>query len=102
MTQGTTINGTMASSSDTDFFKVTVAAGSTLTSTLTPNSTSDYDLYVYNSAGTQVARSIRGTGLVDSASVTNSSGAAAAYYVRVRFYSGGTGATDGAYTLAIN
>jgi serine protease len=102
VTRGTTINGTMASSSDTDYFKVTVAAGATLTSTLTPNSSSDYDLYVYNSAGTLVARSIRGTGLVDSASVTNSGAAAALYYVRVRFYSGGTGATAGAYTLAIN
>ena len=102
VTQGTTINGTMASSSDTDFFKLTVAAGGRLTSTLTPNSTSDYDLYVYDSAGTQVARSIRGTGLVDSASVTNGGGAAAVYYVRVRFYSGGTGASGGAYTLAIN
>ncbi len=102
VTQGTTINGTMASSSDTDFFKVTVATGRSLSSTLTPNSTSDYDLYVYNSAGTLVARSIRGTGLVDSASVTNSSGAAAVYYVRVRFYSGGTGAAGGTYALAIN
>ncbi len=102
VTQGTTINGTLASSSDTDFFWVSVAASGRLTSTLTPNGSSDYDLYVYNSAGTQVARSIRGTGLVDSASVTNTSGAAATYYVRVRFYSGGTGATGGSYTLAIN
>ena len=100
--QGTTINGTLASSSDTDYFKVTVAAGRTLTSTLTPNSASDYDLYVYNSAGTQVARSIRGSGLVDAASVTNSAGAAATYFVRVRFYSGGSGAAAGAYSLAIN
>ena len=100
--QGSTVNGTMASTSDTDYFKVTVPAGRTLASTLTPNSASDYDLYVYNSAGTQVARSIRGTGLVDSASVTNTTGAAATYFVRVRYYSGGTGATAGAYTLVVN
>jgi serine protease len=102
VTQGTTINGTMASSSDTDYFKVTVAAGRSLSATLTPNGSSDYDLYLYNSAGTQVARSIRGTGLVDSASVANAAGAAAIFYVRVRFYSGGTGLTGGAYTLSIN
>jgi serine protease len=101
VTQGTTISGTMASSSDTDFFKITIAAGGRLSATLTPNAASDYDLYIYNGAGTQVARSIRGTGLLDSASVTNG-GAAATYYARVRFYSGGTGATGGAYTLAIN
>ena len=102
VTQGTTINGTMASGSDTDFFKVSVPAGRTLSSTLTPNSASDYDLYIYNSAGTQVARSIRATGLVDSANVSNGGDAAATYYVRVRFYSGGSGATAGTYTLAIN
>ncbi len=102
VTLGTTINGSMASASDGDYFKLSVPAGRTLTSTLAPNSASDYDLYVYNSAGTQVARSIRGTGLVDSASATNATAAAATYTVRVRFYSGGTGATAGAYTLAIN
>ncbi len=98
---GATLSGTMASSSDTDYFKLNVAAGATLRGTLTPNSASDYDLYLYNSAGTLVARSIRGTGLVDTASVTNTSGAPATYYVRVRFYSGASGAA-GSYTLAVN
>jgi serine protease len=100
VTQGTTVNGTMASSTDADYFKVSVAAGGRLSATLTPNAASDYDLYVYNSAGWLVARSVRGTGLVDTASVANGA-AAAIYYVRVRFYSGATGAA-GNYTLAIN
>ena len=102
VTQGTTITGTVASSSDTDYFRVTVAAGATLSSRLTPNSSSDYDLYVYNSGGRQVGRSILGTGQVDSVSITNNGSSAATYYVRVRFYSGGTGSTGGSYTLAIN
>ena len=46
--------------------------------------------------------SIKGTGLVDSVSLTNSGSAAATYYVRVRYYSGGVGATAGTYTLGIN
>jgi serine protease len=100
--KGTTISGTMGSSSDTDYFRVTVAAGTTLASTLTPNSSSDYDLYVYNSGGTQVGSSVKGTGLVDAVTITNSGSAAATYYVRVRFYSGGTGSTGGTYTLGIN
>jgi serine protease len=100
--KGTTISGTMSSSSDTDYFRVTVAAGTTLASTLTPNSSSDYDLYVYNSGGTQVGSSVKGTGLVDAVTITNSGSAAATYYVRVRFYSGGTGTTGGTYTLGIN
>ena len=102
VTKGTTISGTISSSTDTDYFKVTVAAGASLASTLTPNSTSDYDLYVYNSGGTQVGSSVKGTGLVDAVTVTNSGSAAATYYVRVRFYSGGTGTTGGTYTLSIN
>ena len=97
-----TINGTVASSSDTDYFKVSVGAGKTLTATLTPNSTSDYDLYIYNASGKQLASSIKGTGQIDSASVTNTASVAASYYVRVRFYSGGTGSTGGKYTLSMN
>jgi serine protease len=97
-----TINGTIASTTDTDYFKVSLGAGKKLTATLTPNSTSDYDLYIYNAAGTQVASSIKSTGQIDSTSVTNTGTAAATYYVRVRYYGGGTGATSGKYTLGMN
>jgi len=102
VTQPVTVNGTIGSSTDTDYYKLSVGSGKTLTATLTPNSTSDYDLYIYNSAGTQVASSIKGTGAVDSASVTNSGASTATYYVRVRYYSGGTGSTSGKYTLGLN
>ncbi len=97
-----TISGTLASSTDTDYFKVSLGAGKKLTATLTPNSTSDYDLYIYNAGGTQVASSINGTGQIDSTSVTNTGAVAATYYVRVRYYSGGTGSTSGKYTLSMN
>ncbi len=97
-----TVNGTMANGTDNDYFKVTVAAGKKLTATLTPNASSDYDLFIYNANGVQLEKSILGTGRIDSASVTNTSGAAAVYYVRAKFYSGGTGATAGKYTLSIN
>ncbi|MFL6664744.1 MAG: S8 family peptidase [Rhizobacter sp.] len=98
VTRPVTVAGTMGSTTDTDFYRVSVASGQTLTATLTPNASSDYDLYIYNSAGTRVASSIKGTGQVDSASVTNG-GATASYYVRVVFYAGGTGSTSGKYTL---
>jgi serine protease len=101
-TSGTTVNGTMASSTDTDYFVVQLPAGKTLTSTLTPNSTSDYDLYIYNSAGTQVTSSTNGTGAVDSTSVINNGTTTVAAYVRVVYYSGGTGATSGKYTLKLS
>jgi serine protease len=100
-TSGTTVNGNMGSTTDNDYFKVSLPAGKTLASTLTPNSTSDYDLYIYNSAGSLVTSSTNGTGSVDSASVINNGTTTATVYVRVAYYSGGTGATSGTYTLKL-
>jgi serine protease len=96
-----TVAGTMASSTDTDYYKLTVGGNKTLTSTLTPNGSSDYDLYLYNSSGTQLASSIKGTGLVDSIVRTNTSTSAVTWYVRVVYYSGSTG-TGGTYTLGLS
>jgi serine protease len=97
----TTVNGTMSSSSDTDYFSLTLPAGKTLTATMTPNSSSDYDLYVYNSNGALIGSSERGTGQVDSVAVTNTGTSAFTRWVRVVYYSGGTGATNGKYTLNV-
>lgn len=95
-----TIAGTLASSSDTDYFKVTLAAGKTLTAKLTAGlSSADYDLYLYNSAGTQVAKSELSAGQTDTASVKNNGTTSAVYYARVIYYSGGTGSTNGKYSL---
>ncbi|MBQ0961880.1 S8 family serine peptidase [Ideonella sp. 4Y11] len=93
--------GTIGSTSDTDYFKFSVASGATVVGTLTPNASSDYDLYLYNSSGTQLASSTSGTGLVDTITRTNT-GAATTWYLRVVRYSGGTGATNGQYTLTID
>jgi serine protease len=99
-TSGTTVNGTMGSSSDNDYFKVSLPAGKTLTSTLTPNASSDYDLYIYNSSGTLITSSTNGTGSVDSTSVINNGTTSATAYVRVVYYAGYTG-TSGSYTLKL-
>lgn len=96
-----TVAGTIGTSSDTDYFKLTVGAGKTLTSTLTPNASSDYDLYLYNSSGSQLASSIKGTGQVDTITRTNTGASAVTWYVRVRYYSGTTGA-GGTYTLGLS
>jgi serine protease len=97
----TTVNGTMGSSTDTDYFSVALPAGKTLKSVLAPNGSSDYDLYVYNSNGTLIGSSERSTGLSDTVSVTNTGSGTLTRYVRVVFYSGGTGATNGRYTLTL-
>jgi serine protease len=101
-TDNTTVNGTMASSSDNDYYRLTLPAGGTLVVTLTPNASSDYDLYVYNSNGTLIGSSENGTGAVDTVTVTNSGTSAFTRYVRVRYWSGGTGATNGRYTVNMN
>jgi len=100
-TSGTTINGAIGSTSDVDYFVVQVPAGKTLSATLTPNASSDYDLSIYNSAGTRLAYSENGTGAVDSAASANTGSTTAARYVRVNRYSGGTGSTSGKYTLKL-
>ena len=101
-TTGTTVNGVMGSSTDTDYFRVDLPAGKTLSSVLTPNSTSDYDLYVYNSAGTLLGKSENGTGSVDSFSSSNTGTTTSTRYVRVVYYSGGTGSTSGKYSLKLS
>ena len=98
-TSGTTMNGNMGSTTDTDYFRVDLPAGKTLSSVLTPNSSSDYDLYVYNSAGTLLGKSENGAGSVDSYNTTNTGTTTSTRYVRVVYYSGGTGSTSGKYTL---
>jgi serine protease len=98
---GIVMLGNMGTSTDTDYFVVQLPAGKTLSSVLTPNTTSDYDLFVYNSAGTQIGKSENGTGAVDSVSVTNTGSSTIARYVRVVYYSGGTGSTNGKYTLKL-
>ena len=102
-TSGSTVNGAMGTSSDTDYFVVQLAPGKTLSSTLTMGSSgNDYDLIVYNSAGTEIGRSENPAGATDSVSVTNTGTTTFARYIRVVYYAGGTGATSGKYTLKLS
>ena len=100
-TSGTTVNATFSSSTDTDYFRVDLPAGKTLSATMTPNSTSDYDLYIYNSAGTLLSRSENGAGAVDSASSANTGTTTASRYVRVVYYSGSVGSA-GTYNVKLS
>ncbi|MGQ3052271.1 MAG: S8 family peptidase [Roseateles sp.] len=90
------VAGSIGSSSDTDYFKVTLPAGKTLSATLSMGSTPDFDLYVKNSAGTTLAKSERAAGLTDSTSYANGGSGAITLYVQVLRYSG-----TGAYTLKL-
>lgn len=98
-TANTSVSATMSASSDVDYFKVTLPAGKTLTAIMTPNATSDYDLELYSSTGTKLSSSINGTGAVDTVSKANTGSTSMVLYAKVFYYSGGTGATNGKYTL---
>ena len=101
-TSGTTINGTMSSSSDADYYRVSLPAGKTLSVTMTPNSSSDYEMYLYNSGGTVVSWSENGRGVAENLTVRNSGSSPVIYYVRVAYYGGGTGSTNGKYTIRLS
>ncbi len=91
------VAGSVSSSTDTDYFKVTLPAGKTLAATLTMGSSSnDFDLYIKNSSGTTLASSEKAAGQVDSTSYANGGSSAVTLYVQVLRYSG-----TGAYTLKL-
>jgi serine protease len=91
ITAPSNVNGSLSSTTDTDYFKVTVPAGKTLTASLNPGATKDYDVYIYNSAGTQLTSATGDVGVVDTATSANTGTTASVRYVRVRYYAGGAG-----------
>lgn len=91
------VSGSIGSTTDTDYFKVTLPAGKTLTATLTAaSSANDFDLYVKNSAGTTLALSEKSAGSADSITYANGGSTSVTLYVQVLRYSG-----TGAYTLKL-
>lgn len=85
---------------NTDYYKVLLPGGKTLTASLLPMTKSNYDLYVYRSDGSPWASSTAGLRQLDMASVTNTAVGSTRVYVRVVYLSGQTGST-GRYFLAL-
>ncbi|MCX7570659.1 M4 family metallopeptidase [Tumebacillus sp. DT12] len=90
ITSGTTYNGTINTSSDNDFFKFTTGASGAISLSLT-SLPADYDLYLYDANGTQLARSWNGGTSAESISYTAS--AAGTFYVKVIGYNGASSST---------
>ena len=93
------IEGLIGNPNDTDYYRVELPPGKTLTATLKSASGNrfDVDLFVYNRLGRQIASSVNGPGEVDTASVTNRSDQPRIRYVRVRHSSG----FEGWYSLTL-
>ncbi len=94
----TKITGFVGTTTDVDYFKVAVNPGATLTVNMT-GPAKDYDLYLYNSAGTQVASST-GASSTESVTYQNSGAAAANFYIKVNGYKRAYSTTAG-YTLTL-
>jgi hypothetical protein len=94
----TAISAAISPSGDVDYYSVNVTATSNFNITLT-NLPGDYDLYFYNSAGTQIGSSEAGG--TTSETITLSNQTAGTYYVRVIGYNGANSAAV-CYNLTVN
>lgn len=89
LTSETTYSSYIYSSTDVDYFKFTAASSGTATVNLA-NFPGDYDFYVYNSSGTEVAKGYTASD-PENQSFSVSSGV---YYVKVAGYNGAFSTTD--------
>lgn len=94
ISSGVVNSAAISTSTDIDYFRITTSATSNLAVNLAGPSGVDYDLFVYNSAGTQIGSS---EGTTATEAVSLSSQAAGTYYIKVIGYNGANSAT--CYTL---
>ncbi|UEG50174.1 T9SS type A sorting domain-containing protein [Ferruginibacter lapsinanis] len=82
---GTPISAAIGSSTDIDYYKIVTTTTGNITVALS-NLPGDYDLYVYNAAGTQLGASENASTTNESIALTSQ--AAGTYYIKVIGYSG--------------
>ena len=91
---GVTNTAAITTTTDIDYYKIVTTATSNNVYNLVGPSGVDYDLYVYNSAGSQIGSSLGSTA---TETVSLNSQAAGTYYVKVIGYNGANSAT--CYTI---
>ncbi len=94
ISSGVTNSAAISTSTDVDYYSITTSGTNNIAYNLVGPSGVDYDLYVYNSAGTQIGSSA-GTTATETVSLTSQ--AAGTYYIKVIGYSGANSAT--CYTI---
>lgn len=94
LTSGTGVSAAIAASGDVDYFKITTTSTANIVFNLAGPSGVDFDMIVYNSAGTQIGA---GTGSTATESVTLNGLAAGTYSVKVFGYNNASSST--CYTL---
>lgn len=92
-TSGTQLDGYIGSSTDVDYFKVSLAAGKTLTCVMVPPSTKDYDVAFYNSSGTKIASGTNGAGSTETVTYKNTGTSTMTIYIKNYGYNGAYSST---------
>lgn len=89
-----TVTGALASSSDRDYYKFTLAAGRRATISCAVPDAYDADLYLLDSSGGTLTRSVNdGRGADESVTYTRTASGSATYYVEMESYAGSGSAT---------
>ena len=91
---GVTNSAAISSTTDIDYYQIVTTASSNNVFNLVGPSGVDYDLYIYNSAGTQIGS---GIGSTATETVTLNTQAAGTYFIKVIGYNGANSAT--CYTI---
>ena len=86
----------ISTSTDVDYYRIVTSATANNTYSLVGPSGVDFDMYIYNSGGTQIGSGTSGSA---TETVTINSQAAGTYYVRIIGYNGANSAT--CYTLRV-
>ncbi|CAN5478535.1 zinc-dependent metalloprotease family protein [soil metagenome] len=90
ISSGVANTAAISTSTDIDYYKITTTATSNIAVNLAGPSGVDYDLYIYNSSGTQLGAGESGTA---TESVSLSGQAAGTYYIKVIGYNGANSST---------
>ncbi|MEP6674099.1 MAG: M4 family metallopeptidase [Ferruginibacter sp.] len=94
ITSGVTNSAAITTTTDVDYFKIVTTGTTSNVFNLVGPSGVDYDLYIYNSGGTQIGSSTSSTA---TETVSLTSQAAGTYYIKVIGYNGANSAT--CYTI---
>lgn len=94
ITSGVTNSAAISTSTDIDYYKITTTATSSIVYNLVGPSGVDFDMTIYNSAGTQIGS---GAGSTATETVSLTSQAAGTYFIKVFGYNGANSAT--CYTI---
>ncbi|MFI7283976.1 hypothetical protein ACIBOV_27300 [Micromonospora chersina] len=99
LTYPATVTGDMKSTTDRDYFALTLAGGQTLTADCAIPTAYDADLYLLSSTGSTLTRSVNdGAGTDESVTLTRTASGSATYYLDLEAYSG-SGTADYSCTL---